>query len=221
MPRFTISHHTGSAEGDHYDLMLERTEALQTWRLRHTNFQDPQTAPRIKDHRKTYLDYEGEVSGGRGRVAVWDTGACAFDVDRPERIIAALSGKRVRTRLLLAELPPEKNLPPRWSVTDAATEVRRKAAAFLRGAALEDAPTEELAALRTALSHQEQMILAQVDQYARGGAVEWSLVETDAELCRKIDRERARWQHPWLAAVREYADRIMELTELLRRQKPG
>ena len=27
MPRFTISHHTGSKDGDHYDLMLEHGEA--------------------------------------------------------------------------------------------------------------------------------------------------------------------------------------------------
>ena len=222
MPRFTISHHTGSGEGDHYDLMLERGETLQTWRLRNTSFQNPQTAVQIKDHRKTYLDYEGEVSRGRGRVRIWDTGTYALDEDRPDRIRVALSGRQIRTRLLLAAAPPVPGSPePRWTVTDATTEIRRLAAAFLREQGLDDAPTQELAVLREALLREEHRILAQVDHYARGGAVEWPLVVTDAELSRKIESEKARWQHPWLAAARTYAVRLTELAELLSRQRPA
>ena len=59
MPRFTVSRHTGSKEGDHFDLLLEHGETLKTWRLENTSFQFPQAARQIKDHRKTYLDYEG------------------------------------------------------------------------------------------------------------------------------------------------------------------
>ena len=36
MPRFTISQHTGSKDGDHYDLMLEHGDSLKTWRLANT-----------------------------------------------------------------------------------------------------------------------------------------------------------------------------------------
>ncbi|HYF01053.1 MAG TPA: hypothetical protein VEJ18_19170, partial [Planctomycetota bacterium] len=66
MPRFTISHHTGSKEEDHYDLFLEQGDVLKTWRLQNTVFQAAQTAVAIKDHRPAYLDHEGEVSGKRG-----------------------------------------------------------------------------------------------------------------------------------------------------------
>ncbi len=53
----------------HYDLMLENGAGLATWRLN-----EPPTlaravaAQRIGDHRRAYLDYEGEVLRGRGRV---------------------------------------------------------------------------------------------------------------------------------------------------------
>ena len=62
----------------HWDLMLEIDDALATWRIE----ADPLAispvgrieATRIHDHRKAYLDYAGEVSGQRGRVAPQDSG---------------------------------------------------------------------------------------------------------------------------------------------------
>jgi hypothetical protein len=222
MPRFTISQHTGSGMGDHYDFMLERGEVLQTWRLQHTSFMTPQTAIQIKDHRKTYLDYEGEVSGNRGRVRLWDTGTFAFDEDLPGRLRIALSGKQVRTRLLF-QRAPEATDPAAvpWTLEDATTEVRKLASALLRGRALEDPPSGELAPLREALLLEEQKILAQVDRYAHGAAVDWPLVEPVAGVYEKIDREKSRWQHPWLADAKKYADRLAELTRALRQQQPS
>ncbi len=222
MPRFTISHHTGSREGDHYDFMLEHGEALRTWRLRSTTFHAPQNAQRLKDHRKDYLDYEGEVSGGRGRVRIWDTGTYLVDEERPDLLRIALAGRQLRTRLNLQRpaAPPDKPEPP-WTVVDATLEVRRLAATLLRGQALEEAPTAELDALRSGLLLAEQKILAQVDRYARGGPVDWPVVETDAELSRQIDSQKARWQHPWLSAAKKYADRLTELTRILQQQRPA
>ncbi len=222
MDRFTISRHTGSKEGDHFDLMLEKGETLRTWRLQNTQFQTAQTARQIKDHRALYLDYEGEVSGKRGRVAIWDSGVYAVDEWKEDRIRVALLGKQVRMRLLLDRLqnrPPEEP-DPRWTVIDGALEVRRAAAAFLRGASLEEAPTPELGELRTALAHEEQKLLALVGLYTRGGTVEWTLVEPETELAERIEREKVRWQHPWLAAARSYAERVNELSALLRRHRP-
>jgi hypothetical protein len=222
MPRFSLSHHTGSGKGDHYDFMLEREDSLQTWRLQHTSFLNPQTVIQVKDHRKTYLDFEGEVSGDRGRVRLWDTGTFTFEEDRPGRLRVALSGKQVRTRLLLQrtqESPDPEAIP--WTAVDATTEVRKLASALLRGRALEDAPADELAPLREALLVEEQKILAQVDRYAHGGPVEWPLVEPAAEVYQKIDREKTRWQHPWLAEAKKYADRLAELTRILRQQQPS
>jgi hypothetical protein len=58
--------------------MLEIEQTLATWRIA----DDPLAispgeqirAVRIHDHRKAYLDYVGDVSGGRGRVEPQDAG---------------------------------------------------------------------------------------------------------------------------------------------------
>lgn len=83
MPRFVILLHEcspGDEGGNHWDLMLEPpsrsggTVKLATWAL----FSEPQpgapiSAQRLPDHRELYLDYEGPISGNRGRVArvIW------------------------------------------------------------------------------------------------------------------------------------------------------
>ncbi len=81
MSRFVVLEH--DHPDVHWDLMLEIDSAteseytLATWSL------PPQPLPirefqcsvdRLPDHRKRYLDYEGEVSGGRGFVRRIDTG---------------------------------------------------------------------------------------------------------------------------------------------------
>jgi hypothetical protein len=222
MPRFTISHHTGPGAKEHYDFMLEREEALQTWRIQHTSFMTPQTAVQIRDHRKIYLDFEGEIPGKRGRLSLWDTGTFSFDEDGPGRLRVALAGKQVRTRLIFRKGPeaPDPEAVP-WTVEDASTEVRKLASLLLRGRALEDAPTGELAPLREALLAEEQKILSQVDRYSHGAPVEWPLLEPATEVYEKIDREKSRWQHPWLADAKKYADRLAELTRALRQQQPS
>jgi hypothetical protein len=222
VPRFTISHHTGAKDGDHYDLLLERGDLLKSWRLRHTHFERLQQVPMTQDHRMLYLDYEGEISNGRGRVAVWDTGAYLEDEWTDGRIRVALGGKRVRLRLRLDRVERETaTSEPTWTVTDAAVELRKAAAAFLRGAGLDAAPAPELAELGTALSHEEQKIMAQVDQFAKGGTVEWSLAMTDPELLGRIESQKHRWQHPWLASAREHVLRLGQLAVQLRALRPG
>lgn len=69
--RFVILKHTVN-ELTHFDLMLAiagqeqlRTYQLARWRL---DVGEACAAPRIGDHRRAYLEYEGEVSGGRGSV---------------------------------------------------------------------------------------------------------------------------------------------------------
>ena len=221
MPRFTISHHTGSKDGDHYDLMLEHGDGLRTWRLVNTAFQTFQIARQIKDHRKTYLDFEGEVSGERGRVKSWDTGNYTIDEWKDERIQVALVGRSLKTRLLLSLGPKHpEDADPRWNVGDATQEIRKAAAALLRGASLDDAPNDDLVDLRQALAHEEHKILSLVDQYTRGGAIDWSHTDLDPDVRKRIDRERVRWQHPWLAAAKGYADKLGELTEILRQSRP-
>lgn len=221
MPKFTISHHTGSKDGDHFDLMLEHGEGLRTWRLVNTAFQVFQVARQIKDHRKSYLDFEGEVSGDRGRVKIWDTGTYTIDDWRDDRIQVAIVGRSLKTRLIMTLGPKHpEDADPRWNVGDATQELRKAAAALLRGASLDDAPNADLSTLRSALSQEEHKILTLVDQYTRGGAIDWSHTDLDTDVRKRIDSERVRWQHPWLAAAKGYADKLGELTDILRQSRP-
>ena len=217
MPRFTISHHTGAKEGNHFDLLLEHGDSLKAWRLENVTFHFPQTAKQIKDHRKTYLDYEGEVSGGRGAVKIWDTGTYVVDRWDDAHLRIAVVGRQLKTRLRLDKTDEgTEGREPTWTVLDAANVIRKSVAAFLRDFALDDAPTPELGDLRSALADEERKILVAIDQYTHGGAVEWTHVETDPQLRKRIESAKARWQHPWLAAAKAYADKIEELTGLLR-----
>lgn len=222
MPRFTISRHEGSKEGDHFDLMVERGDALKTWRLETTAFQFPQAAKQVKDHRKMYLDYEGEVSGGRGTVKIWDTGDTLVDRWDEKHIRIAVAGRQLKTRLRLDKTDEGgEGKEPVWTVLDAANLLRKNTSAFLRDFSLDEAPTPELGGLRDALAAEERKMLAVVDQYTHGGAVEWTRIGTDPQLRKKIESARARWQHPWLTAAKAYADKIEELTALLREYRPG
>ena len=75
MPRFTISRHTGAPDGkDHYDLFLERAGALRSWRLTRIDFAEKTMAEEAADHDLKYLAYEGKLSGGKGSVALAETG---------------------------------------------------------------------------------------------------------------------------------------------------
>jgi hypothetical protein len=79
MPRFVVLLHEmppGYPRPNHYDLMLEQGTALATWALAELPSAggDSVAAERLPDHRLDYLDYEGEVSGGRGRVVRVDRG---------------------------------------------------------------------------------------------------------------------------------------------------
>lgn len=221
MPRFTISHHTGSKEGDHYDLLLEQGETLKTWRLDSPSFQTPQAAKQIKDHRRLYLDFEGEITGGRGVVKVWDTGTYLVDRWDEEHIRIALAGRQLRTRLRLDRTDAgATGKDPIWTVLDAANVLRKNASAFLRDFSLDDAPAAELGDLRQGLAVEERRILSVVDQYTHGAPVDWARAETDPDLRKKIESARARWQHPWLVAAKAFADKLEELTGLIREYRP-
>ena len=80
MPRFVILLHEpgfASTHPRHFDFMLEPQDdnALSTWRWDQlpngtVGFKGLQLTP----HRLEYLDYEGEISGGRGHVSQQVTG---------------------------------------------------------------------------------------------------------------------------------------------------
>jgi hypothetical protein len=77
--RFVVLRHVvreaadGQAEEAHVDLMVEGAAqgALVTFQL---DAPPPARGRRSFDHRPRYLDYEGPISGGRGRVERLDAG---------------------------------------------------------------------------------------------------------------------------------------------------
>jgi hypothetical protein len=222
MPRFTISHHTGAKEGDHFDLLLEQRDALRTFRLRSAEFHSPQEAVPVADHRKLYLDYEGPISGGRGRVRIAETGTFETDEWTEDRIQVAVFGRRLRTRLRLARGPARQGSAERtWTVADVTQEVRQGAAALLRAPSLDPAPNEALEGVREALSREERRLMSLVDRYTHADAVDWTQAHTDDAIREQLDREKARWQHPWLTQVRDYAARLADLATLLRKNGPA
>ena len=84
MGRWVLLRHDLPDASWHYDWMLERPgavagSALITFRVLERP-DDPRVwemhAERLPDHRAVYLDYEGEVSGGRGRVTRIAAGSC-------------------------------------------------------------------------------------------------------------------------------------------------
>jgi hypothetical protein len=76
MPRFVLLEHRWG--GVHWDFMLEVGDLLKTWAIDAPIVADVDLPARaLADHRPIYLDYEGEVSGGRGTVRRVDRGTYA------------------------------------------------------------------------------------------------------------------------------------------------
>ncbi|HEX8323745.1 MAG TPA: hypothetical protein VF595_07505 [Tepidisphaeraceae bacterium] len=74
--RYVVLHHTGYGQ-PHFDLMLETDTIgpLLTWRLSEWPPADGGVAAiPLPPHRRTYLTFEGPVSGGRGDVRRVESG---------------------------------------------------------------------------------------------------------------------------------------------------
>jgi hypothetical protein len=113
MPRFVLLNHEcppGYIKPSHYDFMLEFDGVLWTWELR----QFPEawrgkaappnevlSATRLADHRLTYLDYEGPLSGNRGSVRQLATGTFTLLAADAERIAVRLDSKMYRGEIQL------------------------------------------------------------------------------------------------------------------------
>ena len=79
--RYVILWHDGIRE-PHYDLMFETLpgSALATWRSPRWPVEASTAVARLKDHRRAYLDYEGELTERRGRVTRVAAGRCEVEV---------------------------------------------------------------------------------------------------------------------------------------------
>jgi hypothetical protein len=100
MPRFVILEHDHPAL--HWDLLLEAGPVLRAWRLAAPPAAGAAVAAEASfDHRLLYLDHEGPVGGGRGRVTRWDGGTFAWEEDAADRVRVRLAGGRLRGVLRL------------------------------------------------------------------------------------------------------------------------
>jgi DNA polymerase Ligase (LigD) len=95
MPRYVILEHDHPAR--HWDFLLECGDVLLAWRLSAPPGPGgPVDAEQSFDHRPLYLDYEGPISGGRGRVTRWDAGTFEWEAREPGRVAVRLAGVRLR-----------------------------------------------------------------------------------------------------------------------------
>lgn len=95
MPQFVVLSHN-SPRGVHFDFLLEVGNVLKTWALP----QPPQPGMEIEcdaldDHRMTYLDYEGPLSGERGSVTRWDRGAYLLERQSDTEWVVFLEGEKI------------------------------------------------------------------------------------------------------------------------------
>ncbi len=129
MPRFVILEHDHPTL--HWDLMLEDAGRLLTWRLPAAP-SDPAVqrgrvlvATPLADHRLAYLNYEGPVSGNRGRVIRREQGTFEWVERTPERITVRVAGAILHGTITLyrAQAPP----PPEgdWSFQYAAADIQK------------------------------------------------------------------------------------------------
>ncbi len=112
MPQFALLIHD-SPLGLHYDFLLEDGEVLKTWALLHL----PEPGLEIlcnalADHRSIYLDYEGPISGGRGKVTRWDRGIYSVELWTDDKIHVELAGAKLAGRV---ELRRQTKSSKQWS----------------------------------------------------------------------------------------------------------
>jgi hypothetical protein len=109
MPRFVILRHENQ-HGTLFDLMLECGGTLKTWALA----APPQNGLEMEcqslaDHRLTYLDYEGPISGERGVVARWDSGTYSVEEQTETAWTVRLSGEKIAGRATLRRSADDPN----------------------------------------------------------------------------------------------------------------
>jgi hypothetical protein len=94
--RFVVLEHRW--DGVHWDFLVETGPfgPLRTWAIDAEPVAGRDLPARaLADHRREYLTYEGEVSGGRGFVRRWDEGTCSVEVWGPDRVRLVLAGDQL------------------------------------------------------------------------------------------------------------------------------
>jgi hypothetical protein len=103
MPRYVILEHDWPTP--HWDVLFEAGTVLRAWRVAaEPRCGIPLPAERNFDHRLMYLDYEGPLTGNRGRVTRWDVGTFDWIEDGGGCVVVEVCGDRLQGRL---ELTPD------------------------------------------------------------------------------------------------------------------
>ncbi len=93
--QYVIQEHTTS-QGVHWDLMIEREQALMTFRLDEPPEEigpNPVRAVHIFDHELRFLTYEGPVQKGTGKVRIVDRGRCLGLFEGEDLLTCKLQGR--------------------------------------------------------------------------------------------------------------------------------
>jgi len=94
MPAFVVLEHVKDTER-HFDLMLEQGGVLLTFSFAEFPA-PPATCRRLFDHRLAYLEFEGEIEHGKGRVARVESGRFDLLNLAPDAVCVHLRGERLQ-----------------------------------------------------------------------------------------------------------------------------
>jgi hypothetical protein len=113
MPRFVLLEHRWN--GVHWDFMLEHGEVLRTWAidapvLPHADL----PARALPDHRRIYLEYEGEISGQRGTVRRVAAGSYMALIWAEDRVRVRLLGPQLVGEVEIRQVVPVSDGEPSW-----------------------------------------------------------------------------------------------------------
>jgi hypothetical protein len=105
--RFVIHKHTRGNE-THWDLMIEQTDCLKTWRLDNPPeklaSQKTKATP-IFDHDKKFLTYQGSVNNNKGSVEIVDEGTCEIESSDEHYLKINFEGKILKGKISLELVP--------------------------------------------------------------------------------------------------------------------
>jgi len=104
--RFVVQEHT-TAEGIHWDLMLEQDGVLMTFRLEDEPAQSlvhEIRAAKIFDHSLRFLTYEGPVQKGTGKVRIVDRGAYQYRNRSEDLLALELDGTLLKGNFTLTRI---------------------------------------------------------------------------------------------------------------------
>ena len=106
--RYVVLHHCDVAE-PHFDLMFETYPGsmLATWRSQQWPIEHTKPLTRLRDHRRLYLDYEGDIAGDRGNVTRVAEGNCQVEIGENATWTIHLLGGTAQQRLTLRQIERE------------------------------------------------------------------------------------------------------------------